>query len=85
MPNKSRLWNTGEYSPPSSRRDYTFVGLILCDVSRVRVEAAQPRFAPARQCKGVFVDGVGLPSASLRAGSSTPQRLHFVKSLLRSG
>ena len=25
------------------------------------------------------------PSASLRAGSSTPQRLHFAKSLLRSG
>jgi len=58
MPNISATWNTGEYSPPKSSTDYTFVGLILCEVSIARVEAAQV-FRTARRerrlCEGVAV------------------------------
>ncbi len=32
-----------------------------------------------------FAGSRGIPSASFGAGSSTPQILHFVKHLLRSG
>ena len=59
MPNKPRLWNTGKDSPPSSRCDYTFVGLIVCDLSVARVEVAQGSSRKPLSVKGVSVEGVG--------------------------